>query len=120
MEVAVTDDYLERLERHLEAYRGDDDSECIDNPVTFRRLTVGDQRAAVAEIKRLRTGNAALLDGNQRLQTMNEGLRQMAIQAREAANSWQQATIDLYSGREEPHPSDCPCGRQTGKAGDST
>lgn len=50
----MSGDYLERLEHHLGAYRGDDDSECIDNPVTFRRLTVGDQRAAVAELKQLR------------------------------------------------------------------
>jgi len=113
----VSDDYLDRLEHHLGAYRGDDDSECIDNPVTFRRLTVGDQRAAVAEIKQLRADNAALIDGNQRLQTMNDGLRQLAIEAREAANSWQQAAIDLYSGREEPHPADCGCGQQAGDAG---
>lgn len=62
--------------------------------------------AALDELKQLRGDNAALLDGNQRLQTMNEGLRQMAIEAREAAEGWHRATIDLYSGRAEP----CPCG----------
>jgi len=113
-----TGDYLDRLEYHLGAYREDDDSERIDNPVAYRWLTVGDQRAAVAEIKQLRADNAALIDGNQRLQMMNEGLRQLAIEAREAANSWQQATIDLYSGREEPHPADCGFGRQADNAGD--
>lgn len=116
----MTDDYLEQLERHLEAYREDDDSECIDNPVAYRWLTVGDQRAAVAEIKQLRADNAALIDGNQRLQTMNEGLRQLAIEAREAANSWHQAMIDLYSGREEPHPADCGCGQRADGTGDPT
>jgi len=49
-----TGDYLDRLEHHLGAYHEDDDSECIDNPVAYRWLTVGDQRAAVAELKRLR------------------------------------------------------------------
>jgi len=65
----------------------------------------------VAENMRIHRELEAALDGNQRLQAMNEGLRQIAIEAREAANSWQQATIDLYSGREEPHPTDCSCGR---------
>lgn len=49
-----TDDYLDRLEYHLGAYREDDESECIDNPVAYRWLTVGDQRAAVAELRQLR------------------------------------------------------------------
>lgn len=71
-----------------------------------------DLRAALDELKQLRTDNAALLDGNQRLQAMNDGLRRMAIEAREAAEGWHRATIDLYSGRTEPHPADCPCGRQ--------
>jgi FtsZ-binding cell division protein ZapB len=116
----VTGDYLERLEHHLGAYREDDDSEFIDNPVAYRWLTVGDQRAAVAEIKHLRAENAALLDGNQRLQTMNDGLRQKAIEAREAAEGWHQATIDLYSGRDEPHPADCGCGQRADSTGDPT
>lgn len=55
-------DYLERLEYHLGAYREDDDSEFIDNPVAYRWLTVGDQRAAVAELKRLRAKVASLDD----------------------------------------------------------
>lgn len=71
----------------------------------------------VAENMRMHRERDALLDGNQRLQTMNDGLRQTAIQAREAAEGWQRATIDLYSGREEPHPADCPCGQQ--EAGDA-
>ena len=50
----MSDDYLDRLERHLGAYREDNDSECIDNPVAYRWLTVGDQRAAVAELRVLR------------------------------------------------------------------
>jgi hypothetical protein len=50
----VTGDYLGRLEHHLGAYREDDDSEFIDNPEAYRWLTVGDQRAAVVELKRLR------------------------------------------------------------------
>jgi hypothetical protein len=69
-------------------------------------------RAALGELEQLRAENAILLDGNQRLQTMNDGLRQMAIQAREAAEGWHRATIDLYSGREEQHPPACPCGGQ--------
>jgi hypothetical protein len=44
-----------------------------------------DVDAALDELEQLWAENAILLDGNQRLQTMNDGLRQMAIQAREAA-----------------------------------
>jgi hypothetical protein len=80
-----------------------------------RRIEIADHlgrvRIVLTELKQMGRERDALIDGNQRLQTMNEGLRQMAIEAREAANSWQQATIDLYSGREEPHPADCSCGR---------
>lgn len=56
------------------------------------------------DMEQMRADNAALLDGNQQLQVMNDGPRQMAIEAREAANGWHQATIDLYSGRSEPDP----------------
>ncbi len=49
----MSDNYLERLERHLKAYREDDDATIIDNPMAYRWLTVGDQRAAVAELKQL-------------------------------------------------------------------
>jgi hypothetical protein len=83
------------------------------------RAVLADRDALAARVAELEGEREALLDGNQRLQTMNEGLRQMAIQAREAANSWQQATIDLYSGREEPHPSDCPCGQQEASDADA-
>lgn len=111
-------DILEHIEHFLEAYREDDDEEFIANPIAYHWLTVGNLRAAAAELKRLRADNAALLDGNRRLQAMNEGLRRMAIEAREAANSWQQATIDLYSGRVKSHPVNCGCGPQAGNTGD--
>jgi len=79
-----------------------------------RRIEIADHlgrvRIVLTELKQMGRERDALFEGNQRLQTMNEGLRQMAIEAREAANSWQQATIDLYSGREEPHPTGCSCG----------
>lgn len=55
-------DYLERLEHHLGAYREGGDEEFIDNPVAYRWLTVGDQRAAVAELKGLRAQVAAFPD----------------------------------------------------------
>lgn len=90
------------------------EDECIDIGLLSngKPLRVMALRAVLDELKRLRDEHAVLLEGNQRLQTMNEGLRQVAIQAREAADAWHRATIDLYSGRDEPHPADCPCGRQ--------
>lgn len=68
--------------------------------------------ALLDRLRQLKGELAAALEGNRRLQTMNEGLRQVAIQAREAADGWHQATIDVYSGFEERHPADCPCSRQ--------
>lgn len=69
-------------------------------------LDFEDLRAALDELKQLRGDVTALLEGNQRLQTQNEGLRQLAIEAREAANGWHQATIDLYSAGSVPQPQD--------------
>lgn len=68
------------------------------------RLTIGHLRGIVAELKQLRAEHQILLDGNQRLQVMNNGLRQLAVEAREAADGWHRATIDLYSGRVEQPP----------------
>lgn len=107
----MSNDYVERLRGFLDAHRPDsarhvtaDVLATLPNPDGrgWRHLTGEDLRAALDELKWLRADNAILLEGNQRLQTMNEGLRQMAIQSREAADSWHQATIDLYSGRAEP------------------
>lgn len=97
----MSGDYIERLRAMLK-----------DGPDRFLSTEEGDLYAALDELEQLRTERLALLEGNQRLQAMNDGLRQMAIEAREAAEGWHRATIDLYSGREEPHPADCPCGRQ--------
>lgn len=100
----MTNNHLDEIEHFLNAYREGSDEELIANPIAYHWLTVGALRAAAAELKQLRADNADLLDGNQRLQTMNDGLRQLAIEAREAAEGWHQATIDLCSGPNEPDP----------------
>lgn len=55
----MSDDHLEHIEHFLEAYREDDDEELIANPIAYHWLTVGNLRAAAAELKRLRNELAA-------------------------------------------------------------
>jgi hypothetical protein len=104
----VSDDYLDRLERHLEAYREDDDSECIDNPVAYRWLTVGDQRAAVAELKRLRAQVAdfpeQLADAQEvalakLVQAFEEGWDHCRLHLEEEARLKRGAAVTQYSNQ---------------------
>lgn len=73
------------------------DGHIADGRLAAPRYDEADVVAVLGELKQLREEHTILLDGNQRLQIQNAGLRRLAVEAREVADGWHQATIELYT-----------------------
>lgn len=76
--LAYLDDHRARYPYEAKGVVADLPAAYDNGPLPYHELLEIDLRAVLAENARMRRELAAAIDGNQRLQTMNEGLRQLA------------------------------------------